>query len=820
MSGKQSANTEVRLSLSGLNCASCVGRAEKALRETAGVQSASVNLASESAIVTLAEGGDLNGPLNALKKAGYPARTRTLRLDLFGMNCASCVGRVEKSLQKQHGVINASVNLASEQASVEFIQGAITSQQLIAAVRGAGYDAKTHDSSTKEADNHKEQEQQDLKRSFWLAALLTLPVFIIEMGSHFIPPMHHWLMANLGQTASWTLQFVLTTAVLAGPGRRFYRIGFPALFKGAPDMNSLVALGTSAAWLFSIVALFLPQVLPAGTQHVYFEAAAVIVTLILLGRYLEARAKGRTGDAIKRLMGMQAKTARVRRDGKTQDISLDEVVENDQVVVKPGERIAVDGKVTDGNSWVDESMLTGEPIPIEKKPGDDVVGGTVNKNGLLTITASKVGADSVLAQIIRMVEQAQGARLPVQALVDKVTAVFVPVVILMALLTFAVWLWFGPVPALTFAVVNAVAVLIIACPCAMGLATPVSIMVGTGRAAEQGVLFRKGEALQTLRNASVIALDKTGTLTKGKPEMTDYQVTGGINENELLAMVAAVEDNSEHPIAQAIVKAAKARQLQLPEVTEFNAHAGMGVQASTQGHRLEIGADRYLQKLGYDLAEFKHTAAQLSDQGKTPLYVALDGKTVAIITVADTLREGSVDAVKAFHKLGLKVAMVTGDNRRTAEAIADTLGIDEVMAEVMPDGKVAAVKTLRQQYGDITFVGDGINDAPALAEANVGIAVGTGTDIAIESADVVLMRDDLRGVVNAFAISRATLRNIRQNLFWAFAYNTALIPVAAGILYPWYGILLSPMLAAAAMALSSIFVLTNALRLKGFKSQY
>jgi heavy metal translocating P-type ATPase len=820
MTANHQADKQLHLQLSGLSCASCVKRAEQALTETPGVRSATVNLASESAsVITDADTG-LSGVLQALQNAGYPARTEIMTLDLFGMNCASCVAKVEKALKELKGVISAGVNLASEQARIEILEGETTAQQLIGAVRKAGYDAKVHGGDATASTDHKQQEQQSLKRSLWLAAALTLPVFMLEMGSHLIAPFGHWLMDNLGQSTNWTIQFILTTAVLALPGRRFFRIGFPALLKGSPDMNSLVALGTSAAWLFSSVALFLPRVLPEGTQNVYFEAAAVIVTLILLGRYLEARAKGRTGDAIKRLIGMQAKTARVKRNGEVKDIALEELVKDDQVIVRPGERIPVDGDVTEGSSWVDESMLTGEPVPVEKHPGDQVVGGTVNKNSVLTLTATKVGADSVLAQIIRMVEQAQGARLPVQALVDKVTSVFVPVVMLTALLTFALWLWLGPEPALTFALVNAVAVLIIACPCAMGLATPVSIMVGTGRAAENGVLFRKGEALQTLRSAAVIALDKTGTLTKGKPEMTDFEVAEGTDENALLAMVAAVEDNSEHPIAEAIVRAAKERELSLPPISDFNTHAGMGVQAQTDGHRLQIGADRYLQQLGYELGAFENTAAKLAGEGKTPLYVALDGKTVAVIAVADTLREGSGDAVKAFHRSGLKVAMVTGDNRRTAEAIARKLGIDDVMAEVMPDGKVEAVKQLRQRYGQLAFVGDGINDAPALAEADVGIAVGTGTDVAIESADVVLMRDDLRGVVNAFAISRATLRNIRQNLFWAFAYNAALIPVAAGLLFPWFGILLSPMLAAGAMALSSVFVLTNALRLRRFKSQY
>jgi Cu+-exporting ATPase len=651
-----------------------------------------------------------------------------------------------------------------------------------------------------------------------IAALLTLPVFVLEMGSHLIPAVHHWVMANLGQQLNWIIQFILTSLVIFGPGRRFLQSGLPALYRWAPDMNSLVALGTLSAWSYSVVATFAGGLMPEGTRHVYFEAAAVIITLILLGRFLEARAKGKTGDAIKHLLGLQAKTAHVERNGKSIELPLDQVLVGDQVMLRPGDRIPVDGVVISGNSWVDESMLTGEPVPNAKTIDDTVTGGTINGNGTLTLQATRVGADSTLAQIIRMVEQAQGAKLPIQALVDRITAIFVPVVMAIALITFLIWIVFGPNPAISFALVNAVAVLIIACPCAMGLATPTSIMVGTGRAAELGVLFRKGQALQSLRDAKVIALDKTGTLTRGKPELIDFIVQPGFDAIETLKLVASAEQSSEHPIAQAIVQAAANQDIKLSAVSEFSAIPGMGISATVNRHRVDVGAARFMESKGLSLTPATRISATVAAEGKTPLYATVDGELAAIITVADALKTSTPDAIKAFHRLGLKVAMITGDNKHTAQAIASQLGIDDVVAEVLPDGKVDAIKALRAKYGNTAFVGDGINDAPALAEADIGIAVGTGSDVAIESAEVVLMGGDLLGVVNALAVSQATIRNIRQNLFWAFAYNICLIPVAAGVLYPSTGWLLSPILAAGAMAMSSVFVVTNALRLRTFKS--
>jgi len=623
------------------------------------------------------------------------------------------------------------------------------------------------------------------------------------------------VMNSIGMQNSWYLQFVLTTAVLLGPGLRFFAKGVPALVRLAPDMNSLVAVGTSAAYGYSLVATFAPALLPAGTVNVYYEAAAVIVTLILLGRYLEARAKGRTSEAIKRLVGLQANTARVVRDGTALEMPIAEVRPGDLVEVRPGERVPVDGAVTTGASWIDESMISGEPLPVEKIIGSTVTGGTINQTGAFTFRATAVGEATMLAQIIRMVEAAQGGKLPIQALVDRITMWFVPAVMALAALTFAVWLIFGPDPALTFGLVNAVAVLIIACPCAMGLATPTSIMVGTGRGAELGVLFRKGEALQALQDVRVVAFDKTGTLTMGKPRLTDLHQATGFDRAPVLAAVASVEAKSEHPIARAIVAAAVEEGLTLPEVTEFASLTGFGVEALAGESRVEIGADRYMAKLGLDVAPFAEIAIRLANEGKSPLYAAIDGQLAAILAVADPIKETTPQAIRALHALGLKVAMITGDNARTAQAIARQLGIDEVVAEVLPDGKVAAVKRLKA-LGPLAYVGDGINDAPALAEADVGLAVGTGTDIAIEAADVVLMTGRLTAVPDAIALSKATMRNIRQNLFWAFAYNAALIPVAAGVLWPAFGILLSPVFAAGAMALSSVFVLGNALRLRRY----
>ena len=804
---------KISLPVEGMTCASCVGRVERALKKLPGVTDAAVNLATERADVTV-DGADRASLIAAIEKAGYQVPQQTLELSVAEMTCASCVARVERALKKVPGVSSASVNLATERATV---QGSADARALIDAITRAGYPARLASSSAamqQELEQRKQAEQAALKRDLLLAAMLTLPVFILEMGSHMIPAMHHWVQDTIGLQNSWYLQFVLTTLVLIGPGRRFFTLGFPALLRGAPDMNSLVAVGASAAYAFSIVATFFPRLLPAGTVNVYFEAAAVIVTLILLGRYLEARAKGRTSEAIQRLVGMQARTARVRRDGRVQEVPIAEVRPGDIVEVRPGERVPVDGELAEGESWIDESMISGEPLPVQKRLGASVTGGTVNQTGAFAFRATAVGEATMLAQIIRMVEQAQGGKLPIQGLVDRITMWFVPAVMTLAVLTFLVWLIWGPEPALTFGLVNGVAVLIIACPCAMGLATPTSIMVGTGRGAELGVLFRKGEALQALQEVRVVAFDKTGTLTEGRPELTDLVLASGFRREAVLPLLAAAEARSEHPIARAIVAAADG--MDLPEVSRFDSVTGFGIAAEAGGQRVEIGADRYMQQLGLQVDVFAEEARCMGDEGKSPMYAAIDGRLAAVLAVADPIKPSTPAAIQAMHAMGLRVAMVTGDNHRTADAIARQLGIDEVVAEVLPEGKVAAIQQLRQ-HGKLAFVGDGINDAPALAEADVGLAVGTGTDIAIEAADVVLMTGRLTAVSDAIALSRATMRNIRQNLFWAFAYNTALIPVAAGVLYPAFGILLSPVFAAGAMALSSVFVLGNALRLRRFR---
>ncbi len=807
------------LPIEGMTCASCVRRVELALAKVPGVRAASVNLATERAEIVYDGEPAADAAVAAVRASGYEVPTETIDVGVEGMTCASCVGRVEKAIAAVPGVLEVSVNLATERASVR-TAGRAPTDAIDAAIRAAGYEPRRLDSSLGEeaSQETKKQEENRLFRDFLVAAVLTMPLFVLEMGSHLFPDLHHWLLMNVGRLELYTAYFLLATAVQFGPGLRFYLKGVPALLRLAPEMNALVVLGSTAAWGYSVMATFFPAALPEGTANVYFEASAVIVTLILLGRFLEAKAKGRTSDAIRRLIGLQPRTALVDRDGAIVDMPIDQVRVGDLVQVRPGDRIPVDGEVMRGSSYVDESMISGEPVPVAKNVGADVVGGTINKTGSFVYRATKVGADTLLAQIVRMVEAAQGSKLPIQALVDRVTAWFVPAVMAAATVTFFVWLALGPEPALTFALVNAVSVLIIACPCAMGLATPVSIMVGTGRAAEMGVLFRNGEALQTLRGVDTIALDKTGTLTEGRPRLTDLELLGGFSRTEVLSVVASAEGSSEHPIAAAIVAAAKDEGIALRTVETFEAVPGHGIRASVGGRRLLVGADRFLAEAGIDVAPLAAVALRVGQAGRTPLYVAINGQLAALLAVADPLKPTTRDAIRSLHDRGMKVVMVTGDNRRTAEAIAKELAIDEVVAEVMPEDKVRAVKRLRDEGRRVAFVGDGINDAPALAEADVGLAIGTGTDIAMESADVVLMAGDLHGVTKAIALSKATIANIRQNLFWAFAYNVALIPVAAGALYPFWGILLSPMLAAGAMSLSSVFVLTNALRLRRFSA--
>ncbi len=803
------------LAVDGMSCASCVGRVDRALAGLPGVTDVSVNLATETARFRVDSKDTLGQAAQTLTEMGYPPRHARLVLTIGSMSCASCVGRVDRALAAVPGVTGVSVNLASETATVDYLEGATDPASLIAASTAAGYPARAaHEDAGPSRTERKAEEAGVLSRRMALAAILTLPVFVLEMGGHLIPAFHMWIAGTIGMQTSWVIQFALTTVVLAGPGRQFYLTGFPALLKGAPDMNSLVALGTGAAYGYSVVATFLPGLLPDGVRAVYYEAAAVIVVLILLGRWLEARAKGRTGAAIEALLGLQPRTARVLRAGDPVEVEIAALRTGDVILVRPGERIPVDGTVTEGGSNVDESMITGEPDPVRKAAHDKVTGGTVNGTGSLTFRADRVGADTTLAQIIRMVEEAQGARLPIQSLVDRVTMWFVPAVMAAAALTVLVWLILGPDPALTLALVAGVSVLIIACPCAMGLATPTSIMVGTGRAAEMGVLFRKGDALQSLSDVQVIALDKTGTVTEGRPALTDLVLADGFDRAEVLRLIASVEGQSEHPIAEAILRGARAESIQPAPVSEFVSITGYGVEALVDGHRVQIGADRLMTREGIDPGPLAETERRLAEKGRSALYAAIDGRIAAVIAVADPVKPTSRAAIAALKARGIDVAMVTGDKRETALAIARETGIDHVVAGVLPDGKLAALDDLRAGGRKVAFVGDGINDAPALAHADVGIAIGTGTDVAIESADVVLMSGDLRGVVNAVEVSHRTLSNIRQNLIWAFGYNAALIPVAAGVLYPAFGLLLSPVFAAGAMALSSVSVLGNALRLR------
>jgi P-type Cu+ transporter len=809
----------LRFPVEGMTCAACSSRLQRALERVDGVTSADVNLATEQATVHLAHGGSATHLVDAVEKAGYSARTSRTTLAVTGMTCAACVGRVQRALEKHPAVLSADVNLATERATIGHLPS-VERSELVALVRDAGYDVvdeagDSADAADSEAEA-REAHRIGQRKRLTVAALFTVPIMVLDMGSMMIPGAHDWLMSVLTMQGFFLLLFALGTVVQFGPGLTFYRAGWASLRHGSPDMNALVMIGTTAAYGYSVVATFLPGILPAGTVHVYYEAAAVIITLVLLGRYMEAKARGRTSEAIKKLAGIQPRTARVLRDGSPVDVDVSDVLTDDIVVVRPGERIPVDGVVETGASFIDESMITGEPVPVEKSKGDEVVGGTINGHSSFTFRATRIGKETVLAQIIRMVEDAQASRPPIQRLADRVVAVFVPIVLVIAATTFVTWMVFGPAPALTFALVNMVAVLIIACPCAMGLATPTSVMVGTGRAADSGILFRRGEALQLLRESDVIALDKTGTITEGRPRLTDIRSINGFDQGEIIALAAAVERFSEHPIAKAIVESAEERGLDVPDGIDISAIPGRGVVGSVDGRKIRAGTLRWMDTESIGISEVGQITDELAADGKTPVVLAVDDQIVAVLAVADPIRETSKHAIQVMHRMGLNVAMITGDTRKTADAVARAVGIDEVVAEVLPDGKVAAVESLAEGGRKVAFVGDGINDAPALAKADVGVAIGTGTDIAIESADVVLMSGDLMGVPRAIALSRATMRNIKQNLFWAFCYNVLLIPVAAGVLYPSTGVLLSPMLAAGAMAISSLFVVGNALRLRRF----
>ena len=739
----------------------------------------------------------------------------TLVMSVSNMSCASCAGRVDKALRQLPGVLAVDVNLATETVQVTYTPDLASRADFIAASTAAGYAAQEHsEDSHGQVQARKQQLAEAYGRRSRLAAFLAAPVIILGMGGHILPGFERLIADVIGPKAHWIIQCIFATAVLFWPGLDFYRRGFPALWRGAPDMNSLVALGTGAAYAFSLIATFLPQVLPEGVSGVYYEPASLIVVLILFGRDLENRAKGRTGKAIQSLLSLRVKTAQVRRAGEFVDCPIEEIVVGDVLSLRPGERVAVDGVVHEGSSYIDESMITGEPRPVEKSTGAALTAGTVNGMGHVIYEARRVGHDTTLSQIIQLVEQAQGAKLPIKALVDRLTLWFVPMVLTLAFVTVTVWMIWGPAPALPYALVAGVCVLIIACPCAMGLATPTSIMVGTGRAAEMGVLFRKGDALQLLADVDVIALDKTGTLTRGQPVLIDLDVADGLGRRAALQVMASVEQGSDHPIARAIVMAAAEEGLDLLPIQDGQTYAGLGLSAHVAGEEVILGTERFMRERGIDVKGYHGSAEALASQGKSVIFAARAGQVIALAGVSDALKPSTQGAIARLKAAGITVVMLTGDRRDAALQIAADLGIDQVHAELLPADKSRVLAELKTKARQLAFVGDGINDAPALAAADIGIALGTGTDVAVESADIVLMSGDLLGVVNAIEMSRLTLRNIKQNLFWAFGYNVALIPVAAGALYPAFGMLLSPILAAAAMALSSIFVLANALRLR------
>lgn len=811
---------ELEFRVEGLTCASCAARVERALQVLPGVQTASVNLATEQASLRFDPGQvRLSQIVDAIHEAGYDVPVVERDMAITGMTCASCVGRVERALTAVPGVVSATVNLATERAQVRFLEGAVSRGALIAAVADAGYEAQwPTDGSAAGAEERaggRDLALRRMKKDLRWAVALTIPVLVLSMGGLFVPGFET-LLLRAAPAGVWDwIEAILTTLVLFVPGRRFFRPGWIAYRHLSPDMNSLVMTGTGAAWLYSLIVLLFPGAFPAHARGLYFDSAAVILTVILFGKFLEEVAKGRTGSAIRSLIGLQAKTVRRVRAGHEEDIPVSQLAVGESVIVRPGERIPVDGLVRLGESYVDESMLTGEPVPVPKKPGDRVVGGALNQHGVLEIEAREIGGNTVLAQIVRLVERAQASKLPIQGTADRVVRIFTPLVLLFAALTFTIWFLFGPAPAITPALINAVAVLVVACPCAMGLATPAAILVGSGRAAELGVLYRRGEAMESLSHVDTVAFDKTGTLTVGHPQLVQL-ITPDQNERDVLAWAAAVEAGSEHPLAQAVVEAARARDIRLPAAAAFEAMPGFGVRAAVDGHRMLVGSERLLAREGIEATAWKRRAEPLAEAGNTPVYVARDGAVIALLAIADPLRAQARSLIQAVQGLGLRTVLVTGDNQRTAAAIASALGIRDFHAEVLPEGKAAVVAALQEGGRKVAFVGDGINDAPALARADVGIAVGSATDVAIEAADVTVTRD-VGAVLTAIQVARKTLGVIRGNLFWAFIYNVLLIPLAAGVFVPRFGWHLNPMLAGVAMGFSSVFVLTNSLRLKRLK---
>ncbi|MDT2831002.1 heavy metal translocating P-type ATPase [Vagococcus carniphilus] len=809
-------------SIEGMTCASCAQTVEKVTSKLPGMTEASVNLATEKLSVTY-DDSVLNEEeiIKAVDQAGYQVVTQGnhIQYDIDGMTCASCSQTVEKVVNKLEGVKEAAVNLATEKMTVDFNPSIISSEDIMKTVKDAGYSAKESLSQEAQADLDKEKKEKQIKdlwRRFWISGIFALPLLYIAMGEMVGLPIPSLVDPMVYPERFALLQVILVTPTLI-VGRSFFTIGFKALFKGHPNMDSLVALGTSAAVAYSAYGTIMVLLGDAHfAMNLYYETAGVILTLITLGKYFEAVSKGKTSEAIKKLMGLAPKTAMVVRDSVEVEIQVEDVQLGDIVVVKPGEKIPVDGVLVSGNSAVDESMITGESIPVEKEIGDTVIGASINKNGSFRFEATKVGKDTTLSQIIKLVEDAQGSKAPIAQMADKVSGVFVPVVIVLAVLSGIVWFFLGQ-ESWVFALTITISVLVIACPCALGLATPTAIMVGTGKGAENGVLIKGGDALETTHKIQTIVFDKTGTITEGKPVVTDVVTTNFIDKTKLLQLAASAERGSEHPLGEAITQEGDRLGIAVQEVTNFEAIPGHGIEVVIEGETLILGNKKLMVERKIDLSSIEAESDRLASEGKTPMYVANKEHLLGIIAVADTIKESSIAAIEKLHRMGIEVAMITGDNKRTAEAIAKQVGIDRVLSEVLPEDKANEVKKLQQEGKKVAMVGDGINDAPALAQADIGIAIGSGTDVAMESADIVLMRSDLMDVPTAIELSHATIKNIKENLFWAFAYNTLGIPVAMGVLYAFGGPLLSPIIAGAAMSFSSVSVLLNALRLKRFK---
>jgi Cu+-exporting ATPase len=756
-----------------------------------------------------------------IRLAGFQPGGSNIKIGIENLRCASCVKFIEDELKSTDGVLSATVNIATQEASVEYLPQKATLTQLNAAIEAWGYKPRPalSDAPVDKQEEAHTREYRRLMRMFWFSAIVSVPVLLFAYPQ-YVPGIRDLPMETIRW--AWILSAIATLPVLFYSGYDFFTGAWAAFKHRSANMNTLIALGTGAAWLYSTFAIAFPSVFPEGTSEPFYDVVAVVIALVVLGQALELRAKGQSSAAIKKLLGLQAKTARVIRDGKEMDLPVEEVLVGDVIQVRPGEKVPVDGVIVEGSSAVDESMLTGESLPASKKQGDEIIGATMNKTGAFKFRATKVGKDTALAQIVKMVQDAQNSKAPIARLADTISGYFVPIVMILAVWTFVIWFVIGPQPQLVYALVTSVTVLIIACPCALGLATPMSLMVGIGKGAEHGILIRSGEALQTARNIQTVVLDKTGTITKGKPELTDVVLVTPLNGNsdQILRLAASVEKVSEHPLAQAIVEGAQARKLVLTDVVDFEAIPGHGVSAKVEGRAILIGNLKFMNRENISLGSLEDKAKSLADDGKTPMFIALDGKAAGILAVADTVKEDSAEAIQALKGLGIEVVMITGDNRRTAEAIARKVGITRVLAEVLPEDKANNVHLLQAENKKVAMVGDGINDAPALAQADVGLAIGTGTDVAIEASDITLIKGSLKGVVTAIEVSRATMTNIYQNLFGAFIYNVLGIPVAMGVLFPVLGLLLSPLIAGAAMAFSSVTVVGNANRLRGFKPKF